>query len=171
MSKAMMRFEAAAAGAGGGADDASGGAGENGADRLASGGGKRGDAAAGLHDEDADDCLSGLKPALNGFADALRGARNSALQRYSATGVSALTRCSGALLPDSPGNSLHDRLEVGVDDYGRGALVLAEFGEDLVRDGERNGERLEGFGDCCSFVGFANEKSSEMAMDSGCLRG
>ena len=45
--------EAAAARGDGGADNASGGAGENGADRFAGGRGKRGDASAGLHDEDA----------------------------------------------------------------------------------------------------------------------
>ena len=45
--------ETAGAGGGGGADDASGGAGEHGADGLAGGGGERGDASAGLHDEDA----------------------------------------------------------------------------------------------------------------------
>ena len=30
--------------------------------------------------------------------------------------------------------ALHHRLQVGVDDYCRGAFVLAELGEDLVRD-------------------------------------
>ena len=45
--------EAAGAGGGDGADDASGGAGEDGADGFAGGGGEGGDAAGGLHDEDA----------------------------------------------------------------------------------------------------------------------
>ena len=45
--------EAAGAGGGDGADDASGGAGEYGADGFAGGGGEGGDAAGGLHDEDA----------------------------------------------------------------------------------------------------------------------
>ncbi len=52
--------EAAGAGGGDGADDASGGAGEYGADGFAGGGGERGDAAGGLHDEDAGG--PGLKP-------------------------------------------------------------------------------------------------------------
>src|SRR5690348_5441766 len=45
--------EAAGAGGGGGAHDASGRAGEHRADGFAGGGGERGDSAGGLHDEDA----------------------------------------------------------------------------------------------------------------------
>ena len=62
-------IEAAGAGGGGGADYASGGPGEHGAHGFAGGGGERGDAAAGLHDEDAGR-LTGLKPA---FLSAFRG--------------------------------------------------------------------------------------------------
>ena len=36
--------------------------------------------------------------------------------------------------------ALHYRLQVRVDDYGGGAFVFAEFGKDLVRDGERDGD-------------------------------
>jgi hypothetical protein len=43
--------------------------------------------------------------------------------------------------------ALHYWLQVGVDDYGGGAFVFAEFGEDLVGDGEWEGEWLEGGGD------------------------
>ena len=44
--------------------------------------------------------------------------------------------------------ALHHGLQVGVDDDGGGALVFAEFGEDLVGDGKRNAQGLEGFRDC-----------------------
>jgi hypothetical protein len=53
----------------------------------------------------------------------------------------AVLRAASKILQVIP----HHRLEVGVDDYRRGALVLAKLRENLVRDGERNAERLESF--------------------------
>ena len=63
--------------------------------------------------------------------------------------------------------ALHYGLQVGIDHYCRSALVFAEFGEDLVRDGERNIQRFQRFATASSFLGFAKEKSSEIAMDCG----
>jgi len=64
---------------------------------------------------------------------------------------------------------LHYWLEVGVDYHCGGALVLPEFWEDLVGDRERYAQRLKTSATANSFLGFANEKSSEMAMESGCF--
>src|SRR5258707_1471242 len=97
--------EATEARGGGGSDDSAGRAGEHGAHRFAGCGGERGDASAGLHDENTI------------AARRLREALVEALEV-----------------------ALHYRLKVSIHDDGTGAFVLAEFGEDFVRDGERQVE-------------------------------
>ena len=121
--------EAAGAGGGGRADDASGRTGEDGAHGFAGGGRERGDAAAGLHNEDVG------RGGFRFLRSRVRGAQASLFHQF-ARAVFQIFQVA-----------LHYRLQVGVDDDRRGAFVLAEFGEDLVGDGKRNSDRLQGLRD------------------------
>jgi hypothetical protein len=58
-------------------------------------------------------------------------------ERDVASNVSTDAFCTGLQVFEI---ALHCWLEVSVDDYRRGAFVLAEFGKDLVRDGERGSQ-------------------------------
>jgi len=61
-------------------------------------------------------------------------------------------------------------LQVSVDDYRGSAFVFAEFGEDLVGDGERDGELLQHCGDGF-FVFWIRERKEQRDRDGIWLRG